>query len=58
MNRRQKKKWNKNHIILMDTRTGKQSTIKFNDFIRLCKIAALTPNDIEYMCRDINNASG
>ena len=42
----------------MDTYTGKQSTIKFNDFVRLCKIAALTPNDIEYMCRDINNASG
>ena len=41
----------------MDTRTGKQSTIKFNDFMRLCKIATLTPNDIEYMCRD-NNASG
>ena len=51
MNRRQKKKWNKNHITWTNRFTGKKETIKVEDFIVLAKIAGLTREDLEYMCR-------
>ena len=57
MNRRQKKKWNKNHVTLIDRRTGKKSTCKLEHFIALCKIAEITPEELAYMCRD-TDASG
>lgn len=47
MNRRQKKKWNKNHITLIDRMTEKKSTIKLKDFITLVKIAGLTREELE-----------
>ena len=47
MNRRQKKKWNKNHITLIDIRTDQKSTIKLKDFIRLVKIAGLSKEEFE-----------
>ena len=47
MNRRQKKKWNKNHITLIDIGTDKKSTLKINDFLRLVKIAGLTKEELQ-----------
>ena len=42
MNKRQKKKFCKNHIALEDVRTGKKSVVKKKDFLTLLEIAGMT----------------
>ena len=50
MNRRQKKKrlkkWNENHVTLINTRTGAKSIITVNDLKILFDLAGFDKNDI------------
>lgn len=52
MNRRQKKKWRKNHIIMTNRYTGRKEVIKTKDFIELVKIAEFTKEDLRYLFRE------
>lgn len=52
MNRRQKKKWRKNHIIMTNRYTGRKQIIKTKDFIELVKIAGFTKEELEYLFRE------
>ena len=47
MNRRQKKKYWKNHVILVDRRTGKLSILAMMDYEKLLKIAGITKEEHE-----------
>lgn len=61
MNRRQKKKWNKNHVTLLDRYTNKRTTISKKTFITLMQIAGITQEEFEeWIARSIreSDASG
>ena len=47
MNRRQKKKYWKNHVQIMNTITGKKHTAKIKDILKLMKIADFSREEIE-----------
>jgi hypothetical protein len=47
MNRRQKKKFWKNHLLLINTQTGNRHLIKVDDFMKLAQIADLTEVEIK-----------
>ena len=47
MNRRQKKKFWKNHLILVNNQTGKRQLVKTDDFIELIKIADLSEVELK-----------
>ena len=50
MNRRQKKKWNKkwneNHVTLIDRITGEKTVIKIDDLLKLFDIAGFSKDEI------------
>lgn len=50
MNRRQKKKWENNHVTLIDRHTGKKSTISIENFKRLIEIAGLSKEEFQQWC--------
>lgn len=56
MNKRQKKKFDKNHITFTNRITGKKHTVKLDEFITLLKICDFSEEELEYllnrMCED------
>ena len=47
MNRGQKKKFWKNHLLMENTITGKRYIVKVKDFIELARIAELTEDELK-----------
>ena len=47
MNRRQKKKFWRSHVIVEDRMSGKRSIVKIQDIVKLATIAELTRDEFE-----------
>lgn len=58
MNRRQRKKYWRNHVTLVDTVTGKQSIVKLQTLMKLVEIAKLTPEEFKDWIIRIGDAEG